>query len=306
MKNIRHLGFAAIACLGLAGLAHAEDKKPAAKTAKDKNAKAGEDEKELLVAPDEPDRRKVYTESDRKRICAKYNNQLIAYYGDVWKVDNCKRRPITDSKTVYGFQRNGQKVVDVDSDAIAALSEGQPLDLNEAEDTARSCKQLEAHYVTFSAVDVYFVEHCKKRLFPDWATYVKHRDRRDDKKGEILSLSLVEFDRTASGENIPSVVDDLFSKLLSGSAGVEIIPVDEACEGLEGRISSYYSRLYRVEKCRKREIVDPDVFLIRNGGAAIKVVEMKSEQWISLPDGEPIGAPLKPAPGDKEKKTARK
>lgn len=302
IKGLHKLAVATLAlALALAGAAYADDKK--GKDPKAKDAK-GDEEKEYLVAPEEVTVRKVYTASDRKRICAKYEKQLIAYYGDVWKVDDCRRRPITDSKTVYGFQRNGQKVVDVDADVIAALREGEPLDLNEAEDTIRGCKVLESHYVTFSAVDVYFVEHCKRRLFPDWATYVKHRDRRGDKKGEILSLSLIEFDRLPPGEPLPSVVDDLFSKLLTGSAGVEIIPIDEACDGLEGKVASYYSRLYRVERCRKREVVEPDLYVKRNGGInGLKATEMKSEQWLSLPDGEPIGAPLAPVPG---KKTARK
>lgn len=299
------LALAAAAYAALPAPARAEDKKPTAKTAKDKAAKAGEDERELLIAPDEPSNPKVYSDADRKRLCAKYSNQLIAYYGDVWKVENCKRRLITESKTVYSLQRSGQKVLDVPADVIAALLEGDALDLNDSVASARNCKQLDGHYVTFSAVDVYIVEQCKRRLFPDWATYVKHRDKRGDKKGEILSLSLIEFDKLMPGEPIPSIVDDQFTKLLTGSAGVDVIPIDEACEHLEGHLASYYSRLYRIERCRKREIVEPDVFVVKNGGGALKIVEMKSEQWLSLPDGEPIGAPLKPVAA-KIKVTAKK
>lgn len=305
VKNI--LAVVVAAPLALASLAAiAQGDKPAATAAKGKEAKKPDDEKELLFAPDEPGRRKVFSRDEKRHICERYEGKLVAYYGDVWKVEKCKLRPIVDSKTVYTMQRAGIHVVDVDADVVAALVEGSPLDESTTLETARSCKQLEGRYVTFSAVDVYFIEHCKKRLFPDWATYIKHRDRRDDKNGEILSLSLVEFDQLRSGETVPSVVDDLFTKLLTGAAGIDIIPVDEACDGLEGRLSSYYSRLYRVEHCKKREIVDPDLYLKHNGGAALKVTEMKSEQWLSLPDGVPIGDREADAQKKKpEKKTTR-
>ena len=275
--------------------------------AKPKDGKGKDDDKEYLSAPDDPIHRKVFSSEDKRRFCERYDGKLIAYYGDVWKVEHCRRRPIVDSKTVYTMQRAGNHVVDVDADVIAALREGTPLDESTTIETARGCKALEGHYVTFSAVDVYFVEHCKKRMFPDWTTYVKHRDRREDKTGEILSLSLVEFDQILPGQPIPSVVDDLFTKLLTGAAGVDVIPVDEACDGLEGRVASYYSRLYRVEHCKKREIVEPDLYLKHNGGATAKVIEMKSDQWLSLPDGVPIvDKSERKQPTQPGKKTAKK
>ena len=177
---------------------------------------------------------------------------------------------------------------DVDSDVIAALPEGEPLDEAISLKNARGCNKLDGTYVTYSNVDVYFVEHCKKRIFPDWMTYIKHRERRHDKKGEILSLSWMEFERLPPGPPIRSIVDDMFAKMLSGEAGVEVIPVDEACAGLEGKISSYYSYLYRVEKCRKREITSPELFLKKAGVNKIAIYEMSSEQWLSLPNGPPI------------------
>ncbi len=267
----------------LAPLAHAQDEaKAPGKDAK----KVREEEKEYLVAPEQPAVQKIFTKDDVKRFCGKYSGQVIAYYGDVWKVEGCKRRPLLDSKTVYSMQRSGSRVIDVDADVIAAIPEGSPLDVSVTTEQARSCAQLEAHYVSFSSVDVYFIERCKRRLFPDWTTYVKHRDTRGDKKGEILSLSLIEFERTVEGEPYPSVVDDMFAKLLTGQAGVEIIPIDEACEGIDGRYMAFYSRLYHIERCKKREILEPEFFLKKNGN--LKIDDMRDQQWLSLPDGEPI------------------
>lgn len=275
--------------VGLSGGALAQDEGSAAAepTAAPAQVPASAEDEEPRPE-EEPAVRKQFTRAEVKRICNKYQGQLIAFYGEVFKVEDCERRPIMSNKTVYELQRSGKKIVDVDGDTVAALPEGEPLDLAMTIASARGCRQLEGRYVTFSSVDVYYVEKCKKRIFPDWETYVKHREKRGDKKGEVLSLSWVEFAELDSGEPIGSVIDDIFAKLLTGDAGVDIIPADEACEGVDGRVVSYYSRLYRVERCRKREIVEPEVYLKKAGPAKLKIKELTSQQWLSLPDGQPI------------------
>ena len=248
--------------------------------------------------PDQPGVRKAYSKNEVASICAKVEGRLIAYYDDIYKVEQCKRRQLRDNKTVYSLQRQGKVVQEVSADVIAALPEGEPLDEALTIKNARSCEQLEGKYVTYSNVDVYFVDHCKKRIFPDWMTYIKHRERANDKKGEILALSWIEFDQLPLGAPIRSIVDDMFAKMLSGEAGVEVIPVDEACRGLDGKIASYYSTVYRVEKCHKREIFAPDVYLKKLGVNKVAIYEMSSEQWLSLPNGAPITSSSEKRPGE--------
>ncbi len=272
--------------------------------AKGKETAAPEVDEELNPPPkiEEPTPLKIYSAAEKRQICQRYEGRVVAFYGELYKIEKCKKRAITDSKTVYDLQRHGSQVVEGDNDAIAALEDGDSLDEAVTAQTARSCKELEGRYITYSSVDVYWVEACKKRLFPDWTTYIKHRESRGDKKGEILAVSQIEFDRLSSGKDIPSVVDDMFAKLLTGSAQVEVIPVNEACRGLEGKLASFYSRIYRIERCKKRELTSPDITLRRSGANTSNIVEMKSEQWLSLSDGAPItdnadpqtGAPMKP------------
>lgn len=248
-------------------------------------------EDEFPLPKDEPAVLKKFPAAVVQKLCQRYNGQLIAYYGEIYKVEHCHRRQLLDNKTVYAMQREGHMVQDVDSDTVAAIPEGEPLDEAMTVSNARGCKQLEGRYVTFSNTDVYFVEGCKRRIFPDWTTYIKHREPRDDKKGEILSLSWLEFTSLPSGKPIPSIVDDLFAKMLRGDAGVEVIPINEACHGVEGRLVTYYSRAYRIEHCRKRELAEADLYLKGLGFDKVKMVELTSEQWLSLPDGEPIATP---------------
>lgn len=248
-----------------------------------------EEKVDVLKAPEQEPVRKIFTKREIERYCGKYAGQLIAYYGDVWQVQSCTRRVIHDSKTLARMIAKGAKVQDVDGDVIAAIPEGVPLDADLARQSARTCKELNNKYVSYSSVDVYYIEKCRRRLLPDWATYIKHREQRGDERGEIFSLSWEEFAGLEEGQPIPSVVDDMFARLLSGDGGVDIIPIDEACAGVNGKVVTYYDKMYQIEKCRKREVMDPGKILQQYAFQRTKFPELTSQQWLSLPDGAPVG-----------------
>ncbi len=247
------------------------------------------DKTDILRAPEQPSVRKVFTRQEIQRFCGQHNNRLIAYYGDVYQVEKCTRRVILNSKTLARMMAKGAKVQDVDGDVIAAIPEGEPLDHDFIRQSIRTCKELNGQYVSYSSVDVYFVEGCKRRLLPDWTTYINHRDVRDDKRGEIMALSWEEFVALQEGTRIPSVVDEMFARLLQGDAGVDIIPIDEACEGINNKVVTYYDKMYRIEKCYKREILNPGDVLKGFVQKTTKFHELTSQQWLSLPSGAPIG-----------------
>lgn len=247
------------------------------------------DKSDILKAPDQPAVRKVFTSGEVSRYCAKHNGQLIAYYGDVYQVQKCTRRRIENSKTLARMIAKGAKVHDVDGDVVAAIPEGEPLDNDLIRDSLRTCKELNKKYVSYSSVDVYYVEKCQRRVMPDWTTYIKHRDGRGDERGEIIALSWEEFTAIEEGPPVPSVVDDMFARLLAGEADIDIIPIDEACEGVNGKVVTYYDKMYRIEKCRRREILDPGTILQPLAMQRKKFIELSSQQWLSLPEGEPVG-----------------
>lgn len=283
----------------------APGKASASKSAPPQPAKTEDAEPEFARPSETVYEPKVYTKAEIAAQCHKYEGKFIAFYGDVWKVVRCQRRPVLNARTSFDHTRSGGPIIAVEEQVIAMIPEGEPIDRADSDKDARPCKALEHQYVSFSSVDIYYVEQCKKRLFPDWATYIKHREQRGDKKGEILALSWHEFRSLETGEPLPSIIDDIFAKMLKGDAGVEVIPVDEACEGVEGKVASYYSRLYRIEKCKKREIIDPDLYVKRQRSqdplrpdVQLRIVELRSEQWLSLPDGEPIA--LAPAASAKD------
>lgn len=289
---------------GVAPTAFGEDEPSGGAKPKDGKGKGGKDDVEIIEAVETPAVRKTWSRAEVRQICEKYNGKLVAFYGDVWKIESCARRPIIANKTVYELQRGGKQVLDVDGDTIAAIPEGEPLDLAMTVEAARSCKELNSHYITFSNVDVYYVENCKKRIFPDWETYIKHREKRDNTKAEILSLSWLEFENVKDGDAMTSVIDDQFAKLLTTGSGVDIVPQDEACAGVEGRVVAYYQKLYKIEHCHKREIRDTDLFMKKTGLTSPKLLDLTSEQWLSLPNGKPMD--LQVGPTDPKAKQAAK
>lgn len=229
---------------------------------------------------------KEFTNSERNKACAKYNGKLVSVGGEMWKLKDCKRHQVNDPDLMFKISRQGGAVIEADARELASIPIGESWDLLQS-GKPRTCAAFNGKYITLSYTDIYFVERCIRRLVPDYETLLKHRRDRKDRSTDLLAVSDVEFHAIKQGRDLPSEVDREFAKLLDGSAGVDIIPVDEACRGVDGKLVSFYSRLYRIEKCRKREL-DAEAFTMKRRAMDAKIIELKPEQWLSLPDGKPL------------------
>lgn len=245
-----------------------------------------EEDDSIIRRPKEadPPPPKEFTKAETQKVCGKFKDKLISVYGEIFKLQNCVRHHVTDQEQVFQMTRQGVPVVEVEATDVAALPIGQTWEQVRAKD--RPCSAFNKKYVTFSYTDIYYVENCVRRLVPDYETLLAHRQERGQKNGEVFALTPKEFWSIRQGRDISSIIDKDFAKLLDGSAGVDIIPVDEACKGVEGKIVTFYSRMYKIEKCRKREI-DAEAFTMNRKLGDSKLIELKPEQWISMPDGKP-------------------
>ena len=245
------------------------------------------DESIIRVPRPVPAKLRPISAAEQKNACAKFDGKYISYYSEIYHVEKCKRRLIQDPSTLTQIMRGSLKVTEVESEIIAALSAGALIS-DQGAKKRRGCKQLEGKFVTFSYVDIYFIQKCKKRALPDWETFIAWQKKLGRKSGigaEVIPLSEVEFDLLQIGPEIPSAVDLEFIRQYDRSKVVDIIPIDEACRGLEGKTVSFYSKLYKIEKCRKREL-DPEQATLKNPSLNPKV--LTAEQWNSLPDGKPM------------------
>jgi hypothetical protein len=232
-----------------------------------------------------PEPRKTYTPAERQAECRKYEGKYIGYYEAIYKVENCKRREIKDTALLNSILKQGKNVVNVENDTFGKLRVGKPID-SPAKGASFSCNRVNNNYVISHTSDIFYVENCKKRAFPDYDTYETHK--RDSKATQklLMELTTAELATLPDGKAFPSILNNPTEA--STDEILEIIPLHEACRGVDGKYASYFSRLYKIENCRKREITNPEAFLLEKRNANIPVVELKADQWLSLPEGKPI------------------
>lgn len=237
----------------------------------------------------EPVPLKEFSSEERKKECARYEGRYIGYYDKLFLVVNCKRREILGGEVIRDLMVKEQvKVEDVQAKTMIMLEEGQPYrHLPGKAEVTRSCSELAGKYVVYEASDIFFIEDCKRRLVPDYETY-QHRLKTLGGPKMLVELNSREYHKLKEGEPLESIMPDVFKKLMISAKDVDIIPIDEACQGVENKWVTYYSKIYKIESCRKREVLDIPKFLKSPKNSGLLEKELTSEQWVSLPDGEPM------------------
>lgn len=207
-------------------------------------------------------------------VCRKYEGAHISYYGQIFRVKSCKRHAVTDQKKIRDLAGRGVNFIVVGNDVIRGI----PLADKESFvsiDRKKLCRSVRGKYISYSFVDIYYIEGCTKRLFPNWASYQEHRrSRRGGVSGAIVSLNWQEFTAIKAGKDMPATS----SSSLPPDSGVDVIPIGEACKGLENKYVSYYSKIYHIKNCHKKLIP----YHLAREKRIFK--ELTSEQWLSLPD----------------------
>jgi hypothetical protein len=224
--------------------------------------------------------KRTFTPAEVQAECRKFEGRFIAYYDRVYKVERCQRREVMKESDEKSDVLAKQRIIVVEGETIAKIPEGEALGTKHEKP---SCAKIEGRYILSRGDDLYFIEKCKKRLLPDWDTYADHAQKRGKRGTEIIELSEEALAALAAGNDIKSVLDEEYKKLLDAEKNIDVLPLDEACKGLNGKFVSYYSRIYRIEACRKRP-VDAEVFVAKN--PRYQLQELTSEQWISIPVGK--------------------
>lgn len=253
-----------------------------AKDQKAENSEENENKREW-----KPIKEKSFSKRQKREECKKYEGKYIGHYGNIYLVKKCKRHQLTDPNLTFKLFKKKTRVYPVKNDTIIMLKEGNKLNHDQISSRkTRPCSKLEGKYLVYQGNDLYLMQKCRLRKFPDWETFTEHRRKKNKRNASIVGLSFLEFKKFKKGKEFTSIMPGVFKKLMQGSEDVDLIPLDEACQGVEGRYVSYYSHLYKIEKCRKRKL-NPSRFLKKSSNKNIKFKELTSEQWLSLPDGKP-------------------
>ncbi|MCX6131973.1 MAG: hypothetical protein NTX25_23320 [Proteobacteria bacterium] len=192
------------------------------------------------LAPPKTIKKQSYSKAEVQAECRKYEGQIIAYYDRVFKVDACKRHEVVSDDDEQHPLVKGRRIIPVESSTIAKIPEGTVIG-SSPKGKKPNCASIEGRYVISRASDVFYVEKCKKRPFPDWDTYADHSAKHQKKGQEILELSEEEFLALPIGVEFKSSLDEEYSKMLVTEKSVDILPIDEACKGLT---RTYHNHLF--------------------------------------------------------------
>jgi len=189
--------------------------------------------------------------------CKDYEGKLISYYAENFLVKNCQRIPLSHKEFV-AYQQEGRVVKKVEATAIAHLplkdSSVSLKTQKRARKKALKCSSLNGKYVAYNNEDVYLMESCRLRRFPDWLSYTQHRRLRGHAETQLVFVEEDIFVGYKTGTPMASLFKDQVA-----SVGRKALSRNQACRGLEGSFVLYYSQMYKVERCQKRQ-VDPVEF----------------------------------------------
>ena len=229
-----------------------------------------------------------HSRAEVKKTCRLYNGQYISYYGQVFEVRSCVRHEIVGSDNIMVLTADPKnRIQRVSAAVIAKIPLGIPNADLAASAPIRSCKRLEGRFTLDKANNIYLIKGCKLLLFPDYETFQEYRQVNNSFGQPLIEISDKEWKFLGLGKVQESILPKSYRDLVQMGKTVDVIPVDEACKGLNGRFATYYSLLYKIQSCKKRQVNNVPEFLAAVNGQGLKFTELTSDQWISLPNGEP-------------------
>lgn len=223
---------------------------------------------------------KVALMAARKKACRSYNGRLIGYYGKIYHVRGCKRYAVAKGDISKMIRRHGG-VRTVESDVVKVI----PLHVPKPK-TRLTCREAEGRVFLTLSGQLFQVAGCRRYVFPDWETFLEYR--RKGRLGKKARGAFVEVEdhlaQTLPEARVyPSVLDTDNDSFLRDNDAYDIIPAKRACKGIEGRYVTYYSQVYKIERCKKRPVL-----ITTDRIGSLKVRELTSSQWLSIPEGKPL------------------
>ncbi len=254
-------------------------------------------------------------------MCEQYEGKIISFAGSTSLVEKCRQRVIEDSQVLNDLAIEKKvPVVDVTAKVVRTIPFGAPFEEKDVRkgsyDKAKVCKKMDGRYVTTDGDSFYFVEKCARRLFLSFEDFVSHNaDNRPvlaSTPEEIKALAAGPDMRVKKNEdsNILYKVDgDIYWSRLFPEGKVDRTGEDSLkkyqrmdeersglskraalCSRYEGKLVSFYSRLFLIEKCLRRPLLnvslDTQTALLDGFGPQ----DISAEQYRAIPEGEGLDA----------------
>lgn len=250
-------------------------------------------------------------------MCELYEGKVIAFAGSLSLIDRCQQRVIEDTQVLNDLIIDGKKqVIDVPSAVVRTIPFGKPFLANRGlkknpDSNAYKCSRFEGRYVTNDGENFFFVEKCHRRLFVSFEDFTYH----NQENRPVLAATPEEFEVLLPGRvmevrptNEPEILykvdgDIYWSRLFpkgkverSGEDSlkkIETIDMErkkfsgraELCSRYEGKIVSFYSKLFLIEKCLRRPLVNVSLDVQTSLADDFEPQDLSAEQYRVIPEG---------------------
>lgn len=255
----------------------------------------------------------------KSELCKVLEGRVISYYDIVSLVEGCRQRLIADADVLAELQqRRHVETLEVPAAVYRRIPFGRPLDRVDVvfggAVSGLECKRFEGAYVTDQGQNFYLIEGCTKRAFAD-----SYQLRLHNRLGvPLMPLSSETLARIPDGKAIATSTNDeadilfrmdgdvVWSRLFREKGSAKS-PTDsperiekilenrkkphlsmQVCKRVEGRVISFYSRLFLVEACARRPIdkipLEAQMWLDGQGG----IRDVSPEEFVVIKEGRAI------------------
>jgi hypothetical protein len=225
---------------------------------------------------------------DKAKTCQQYEGQYLAYYDLVFVVKKCQRHLLSDEE-VYALTRKNIRPLEVPDIAriVQTIPRGGNWSNEEEQRKAENpCSAYDHLYVT-DGLEIYWVDKCELKMFPDWASYESHRGNLGKNPPHLRYLDEKQLLKFKRGKPLASVIDGEYREL---DQPIATIPLAQACKGKLNQFVSYLDMVFYIEATKAgcvRRIVDAEAFTRSRGRETYALQELNSSEVITIPLGSP-------------------
>jgi hypothetical protein len=272
--------------------------------------------------PDETSKKQHEDAITLKEICEEYEGKIVSFVDYVSLVEGCRQRRIEDQQLLNDLVvLRKTTVVDIPSVTFRRIPNGVPfrrkdyLEMEKSGGPSRSrlCAEHEGRHVTTDGEEFFLISDCKLRRVASFLSLVDDSgngrpvlvlapevlelipqgvDLKSREKDESALLYRVDGDviwsRLYEGKVNRSSEDSLETLKKIEAEMVSRLDRGEVCAALEGRVISFFSKLYLVEKCIRRPLEGISLVVQAKIVDAKGIGDVTSGQYRLLPEGVPV------------------
>lgn len=266
--------------------------------------------------------KKIGAAQSRSEMCELFEGKVISFAGSMSFIEKCMQRTIEDPSLLnyLTIDRNVQ-IVDVPSVVVRTLPFGKayekPISRQARQQPEKAgCARIEANYLTADGETFYFVENCRKRKFEDYVDFIAHNYH----NSPVFGLSSKELEAIPNGAMLRVKPKDesailykmdgevFWSRLFlagkvdrneedslkkiekMGNEKSAKVTRAELCSLFEGKIVSFYSRVFLVQKCLRRPVTGLTLEAQMSLYEKRSPVDITAEQYQAIPEGLSLAA----------------